>query len=597
MISHDHKTGDGRQISKNGTVEIRDGQIIITDPEGSGKEATITPNKGIKMFVDGVEATGSTPVFENSKIKTEIENNEPERKFSINVEEDGLSASVTVEYKDGMKYVLKDRFSSNSLVLDAAAGGRIECPRYTMEEAMAMLKEKEIVYGIIEDNLADAIAGGNGLPVVAAKGLEPVNGTDDRIDLKFDDHKKFVEINDRIDFYSIGKVVSVEPNTLIAEKVPGDEGKPGMDVWGKEIQQSKGKRIMLKAGKGTSLSDDGMKAYSTILGRPDVKDDMVSVHEVYEVAADVDVSTGNIEFMGDVVIKGSISEGMKVRAGNSVILFGSVIGGEITAGSDVTVYKNIISSRVKAGCNDILKYKIIENLDAISKTLNGIFSSVVYLKESGKVPKIYKDGQIIKLLIDTKFNKLNSEVTELRNMLADNKEYLDIGALRLGARLVKYFMGNGSLLIEDYTSLKTYIEEIDNHISILKSELRQPSTISAYYVQNSTLTTSGDIKITGKGCYTSELSCRGGVTIDKIGSVTRGGSISAEGEVKVHELGSSGGAPTMISTGKDAVIYCEIAHVNCGIKVGDMSSKLDSSVKKLKACLYKGELMIEKSKM
>jgi hypothetical protein len=77
----------------------------------------------------------------------------------------------------------------------------------------------------------------------------------------------------------------------------------------------------------------------------------------------------------------------------------------------------------------------------------------------------------------------------------------------------------------------------------------------------------------------------------------RGGSISADGDVKIFELGSLGGASTVVSTGKEYTIICEVAHTNSVVKVGNMSNKIDASCKKLKAYLYKGELMLEKSNL
>ncbi len=53
-------------------------------------------------------------------------------------------------------------------------------------------------------------------------------------------------------------------------------------------------------------------------GKPCVKSNIFYVYQVHEVKGDVDISTGNITFVGDVVVQGSVKEGMKVEAGNSV---------------------------------------------------------------------------------------------------------------------------------------------------------------------------------------------------------------------------------------------------------------------------------------
>lgn len=167
----------------------------------------------------------------------------------------------------------------------------------------------------------------------------------------------------------------------------------------------------------------------------------------------------------------------------------------------------------------------------------------------------------------------------------------------VGARLIKHFIGNGPLLIESQNDLVVFKEMVIEQIETLKSQLKRPSHISVNYIQNSSLSTSGNIIVTGKGCYNSALNCKGSVIFEKPGSVMRGGTINAEGGVKIYELGSPSGAHTLVGTGKDSTIYCEIAHVNSILKVGDMSSRLDFSVKKVKAYQYKGELMIERLKL
>jgi len=595
--SYDHGANENLGVVRDGTAGVSNGQIVVKNPQGSGKAATIIFNKDIKLFINDKPLKGQAVVTEDSIIKVEIDSIGPKRAFTVEVGDNNFKASAIVKYSQGETFALKDKSPENELAIEAVPSEKIPFFHFTMDEAMSILKDNGIEYGIMKGNLLKAISGEQEGPVIVAMGLEPIDGTDDTISIKFDNSKKFIEINDRVDFYSIGKVASVEAGQLLAEKIPGNEGKAGMDVYGKSIASKSGKKVNLKGGKGASLAEDGMKVYAGILGRPEMKNGAISVHQVYEVASDVDVSTGNIEFVGDVIIRGNIAEGMKVKAGNSVVLFGSVSGGEITSGGDVTIHKNVISSKVKAGCSDFIKYSIIDNLVAIRGKLESMFSAANILKETGKIPKIYKDGQIIKLLMDTKFNDLTHDIMELRNILADNKECLSMETLRLGAKLVKYYGGNGPLLIENYTSLKTYAGDIDSHIEFLKGQLKQPSDIKASYVQNSSLSTSGSIKIEGKGCYTSDLYCKGEIVIDKFKSVTRGGTINAGGEVKIYELGSPSGAVTTVCAPKDFTINCEIAHINCIIKIGGMASKLESTAKKLKAYLYKGELMIEKSKL
>ncbi|HBM75971.1 MAG TPA: hypothetical protein DD429_10535, partial [Clostridiaceae bacterium] len=578
----------GSHLPKNGTAEVRNGKIIVTDPDAGGNMAKISDRSGVELFIDEVKVMGSTAVSENSNIRAVIHNREPERKADIHVADDKMSASIKVYYNDGEKYRLKDQAPSNEIVIDVVSDGTIQCPRFTLDEVIEVLKSKGIVYGIEKEKLNSVILESSKSHDIIAKGLKPVDGGDDRVEAKFDGEKKYDEINGRIDFYSIGRVVSVEPDTVVAEKIPGSEGVAGIDVFGNEVPPKPGKKIDMLAGQGIRLSEDGLKAYSKIKGRPDIKWNTVSVYEVYKVSSDVDISTGNIDFTGDIVINGNITDGMKVKCGNNLLLYGSITGSRIYAGYDVSIKKNAIGSSIRAGRFDFTKCSMIDCLEPIKQNLESIFYATDMLKDTGKVPKTYKDGQIIKILLDTKFKNITENIDKLRSLLFNNKDQFNMGILELGARLVKYFTGNGPLLIEDYLELKDLADEVEKHMDILKNSLTHPSDIEVSYVQSSILSTSGDIIIKGRGCYNSRLSCKGSVIFQKPGSVMRGGVINAFKDIRINELGSPGGAYTVVETGKDAVVTCEIAYANSVIKIGNLSTKLTSSFKKLKAYQDRG---------
>jgi uncharacterized protein (DUF342 family) len=585
-------------IDKNGTVQVSAGRLIVKNPSGRGEEAEISPSGGVRLFVDDIEIKDSKRVREGSGIRVELKDRQPAGRFDVSISEDRNEASVTVSYTEGEQRMLKDMPPVFHATLSDKLGDKIKCPKYTIDEAKKLLSDGGVVFGIINEELSRALDSGSGEPAVIARGQSPIDGEDDIIEIKYEENQSagFVEVNNRIDFRSIGRVISVEPGQIVAQLKRGEEGKPGFDVTGKSIHQKPGKRLKLAAGKGARLSSDGMTAYSSVRGRPDVRNNIVSVFEAHEVSSDIDMSTGNIEFTGDITIKGSVTEGFKVTAGNRVAVYESVSNGSITAGSHVTIYKNIIGSTVKAGFIDLLKIELIKVLEDIAQDLSQVYFAAGTLKETGKVPKSIKDGQIVKLLIDTKYSHLKQRISAVREILSSNREHLDADSIRDGASLIKYYAG-GIDLIENYEVLKAHERLARGRVESLREQLLEPSNIIADYVQNSSLSTSGDIQIRGKGCYNSDLSCSGSVIVESRGSVVRGGTVNAAGGVRIYELGSPSGAETTVCTGRDSVITCSIAHVNSIIKVGSQSTRLGESVKNLKAYMYKGELLMEKSRI
>ena len=70
---------------------------------------------------------------------------------------------------------------------------------------------------------------------------------------------------------------------------------------------------------------DDIRIVATIPGRPVLEKGVVSVAPVLTIPGDVDADTGNIRFDGDVIIRGSVREGLKVVAGRDIIIGGVVI--------------------------------------------------------------------------------------------------------------------------------------------------------------------------------------------------------------------------------------------------------------------------------
>lgn len=83
---------------------------------------------------------------------------------------------------------------------------------------------------------------------------------------------------------------------------------------------------------------------------------------VYEVPGDVNFSTGNIDFVGNVVVKGNVTEGFVVKAQGDVEIRGSIAGGSILASGHIQVKNGIQGvgkGIVQSGGNIFTKF--IEN--------------------------------------------------------------------------------------------------------------------------------------------------------------------------------------------------------------------------------------------
>jgi uncharacterized protein (DUF342 family) len=219
-------------------------------------------------------------------------------------------------------------------------------PNVSISQVKSELINKGITFGVDEVKIMMALAENKlclDLPI--AEGRKPLRGKDASIKYHF--HEKGLELkpkeleNGKVDFYNINLIQIVKKGQLLIEKTPATEGIPGFTVTGREIPAINGKNVILPLGKNLVASEDGLKAYASCEGHVVVTNRRVSVLPVYEVKGDVDFSTGNIDFIGNVIIKGNIKEGFTVKSQGDVEVFGTVEGGNISASGNIFIKKGI----------------------------------------------------------------------------------------------------------------------------------------------------------------------------------------------------------------------------------------------------------------
>ncbi|MBO6215687.1 MAG: DUF342 domain-containing protein, partial [Lachnospiraceae bacterium] len=157
-----------------------------------------------------------------------------------------------------------------------------------------------------------------------------------------------------------------------------DKGAPGKNVLGQEIPTRTVKSKRLEFGRNIRLSEDRTEIYSEVTGHVSLFNDKVFVSDVYEVPADVDNSTGNINYNGNVHVAGSVRGGFTVIAKGDIVIDGAVEDALIRAEGQIIVKQGIHGMKrgiLAAKGNVIIKF--IEN----AKVFSGGYietSSIIY---------------------------------------------------------------------------------------------------------------------------------------------------------------------------------------------------------------------------
>lgn len=199
---------------------------------------------------------------------------------------------------------------------------------------------------------------------IIAKGMAPIDGSDGKIEFKFDtarlkEFKPRLNDDGTVDFRNLDAVRNVKKGDILAVKIPATPGEDGFNILGQNIRGKKGREARIPRGRNTAILEDGLTLVADIDGKLEYDDHNVYINTVYTLNGDLDSGIGNIDFIGSVVINGNVHSGFKIKAGGSVEIRGSVEDATIIAAGDVMLsygMQGTERSKIVAGGNVIAKF-------------------------------------------------------------------------------------------------------------------------------------------------------------------------------------------------------------------------------------------------
>lgn len=255
------------------------------------------------------------------------------------------------------------------------------------ETLMSFLRNNRVVHGVLEDFLRDfADKPTFKEMVLVAEGSKPVNGRDSYVQYNFEVDQSKVRLkegaNGKVDFKELNIIQNVVEGQPLARKVPAERGVPGKTVTGKVLPAKNGKDMPLPLGKNVHVSDDQLTVLADMNGQVVVAGGKINVEPVYTVQGDVCLRTGNVIFLGTVIITGNVEDGFSVKAAGNIEVHGTVGKAELDAEGDVIVHQGIAGKSagfVRAGRSVWARF--IENAKVEAGTLvvvsDGIINSQV----------------------------------------------------------------------------------------------------------------------------------------------------------------------------------------------------------------------------
>lgn len=231
-----------------------------------------------------------------------------------------------------------------------AFGG--ETPAYF--EILDVLQQQLIVYGIDDQGIQEFLAGldnmspGQRATCVVANGQPAENGRNSRFEplishqSQMEFSPEYKGLSDKIELRKSKKIFTVSEGTNLMMKHPATNGKPGMDVYGKEVLPTSGIDLEFTVYPGSRINPNEPNFLEASHGgMPRIYYDGVSVLNTLTVDS-VDSRTGDIVFDGNLEVRGDVLAGMQVQVTGNITVFGTVEDAEIEAGGDIVVKNGII---------------------------------------------------------------------------------------------------------------------------------------------------------------------------------------------------------------------------------------------------------------
>lgn len=198
-----------------------------------------------------------------------------------------------------------------------------------------------------------------------ARGVPVQEGQDGRIEEHFPRKRSKelpVDETGQVDHRARSFVQGIEKGQVICDILPPQPGTDGVQVTGRPVKAAAVKAAKVPKGSNTELSPDGRQLLASMSGHLEYAGIGFQVKPFLEIRGDVDYSTGNIDFLGDVHVGGDVRENFHVRATGTITIEGLVEAATVEAKGDIVIAHGVLGDNrafIKSGRT--VRAKFIEN--------------------------------------------------------------------------------------------------------------------------------------------------------------------------------------------------------------------------------------------
>ena len=241
-----------------------------------------------------------------------------------------------------------------------------------IESINQVIADKKIKYGINKQLIEEVIERRDYCKIIKfAQGKQSQNGIDGAIIhlIEINNDATYVEDNQsNIDFKNLNNIYNIKKDTKICKIINPTDGTDGITINGNILKAKAGNMPSLPIGRNTHISEDedGKYILASIDGYLHFEYDKYNVDNRLYIDNDVDISVGNLDFLGDIYIRGDVKGGFKVQATGNIYVDGIVEDSILISGGNITINQGVNSNnKGSLESKGNIRSKYIENCKVI----------------------------------------------------------------------------------------------------------------------------------------------------------------------------------------------------------------------------------------
>ena len=323
------------------------------------------------------------------------------------------------------------------------------------EIPIRLMVDYDKVNQLVEENLKFD----EGVCCVFVEGKKPIDGNVQKVildyDMSIETGKKSEDGS--IDFKERSFIHNIDAGIQIAHFIPEKPAVDGLDIYDEVLEAHYDEDPCYKIGNNLKVEADGINIKSAIKGILINNNNTISVSNVIEIEK-VDLSTGNIEVDGSVIIKENVTPGFSIKTEGDIKVNGNIEDAKINCGGNLIVSGGIIGGpESDMHINGKVYASFIRNANLIS---NGdvIANQIVNSDISCNNRVIVLEGKGV--IIGGSVKALNGIWAKSIGAISESKTTIVVGRDAEAYALFKNIV----------TTVKTNREEINKYKTLLGSE-------------------------------------------------------------------------------------------------------------------------------